>query len=92
VAGDATVTKRYVAEAPTTPLYRYDKFGPAEAIDTENGDVAAFTGDERNLVVGAVNRNEQSPPDTDNETNVTNGSNLPGGSNVTDGGPSTNGS
>ena len=86
------MTKRYVAEAPTTLLYRYDKFGPAEAIDTENGVVAAFTGEDRNFVAGAVDRNEQSPPDTGNETNVTNGSNLPGGSNVTDGGPSTNGS
>ena len=60
-------------QAPTTPLYRYDKFGPAEAIDTENGVVAAFTGDERNLVVGPVDRNEQSPPDTNTGTDVTDG-------------------
>ena len=116
VAGDATVTKRYVVEAPAIDevpedpvvtcspapeaagesycvpagsavgdderdflqgIYASPVFGPSEAIDTANGEVVAFTGEDRNFAAGGVDRNEQSPPDTNTGTDVTDGSNAP---------------
>ena len=116
VAGDSTVTKRYIVEAPKADEVPDDpglpsgngydennaflkgiysgreRFGPAKAIDTENGEVVAFTGEDYNFAGGGADQNDPSPPDTDTGTDIPNGSDAPGGSNVTDGGPSLDGS
>jgi hypothetical protein len=118
VAGDATVTKRYVVEAPKsdevpdepvacspapgvagdsycagvqggvgddddseflTGIYASSVFGPAEAVDTANGVVASFTGEDRNFVAGGVDRNEQSPPSAPNGSDATGEGSSPDG-------------
>jgi hypothetical protein len=52
-------------------IYASPVFGPSEAIDTANGEVVAFTGEDRNFVAGGVDRNEQSPPSAPNGSDAT---------------------